>query len=76
MIHRREFKDKLAKELLKIVRFNKLKKTPNFQNEARCPTFIYISKVKYLTSFRYRGPGELGNGLLDSDGTSSDIGEA
>ena len=50
---------------------------PLYQNEVRCSTFlvemsficmrmkiISISKVERLTSFWYRDPGELGNGLL------------
>ena len=34
---------------------------PHLQNEAKC---ITISKAEHLTSFWYRGPGELGIGLL------------
>ena len=50
-------------------------KDPHFQNEAKCTTFLvkmsficmrmkyhFISKAVHLTSFWYRGPGELGNG--------------
>ena len=53
-------------------------KNPHFQNEARCTTFlmkmslfawewkmISISKAEQLPSFWNRGPGELGNGLLE-----------
>ena len=53
-------------------------KTPTFQNKANCTTFlvkmtfncmsvktISTSKAKHLTSFRYRSPGELGNGIFD-----------
>ena len=52
-------------------------KNPHFQNEATSTTvlvkmsficmrmkIIYIWKAEHLTSFPYRGPGELGNGLL------------
>ena len=52
-------------------------KNPHFQNEATCTTvlvkmsficmrmkIISIWKAEHLTSFPYRGPGELGNGLL------------
>ena len=52
-------------------------KNPQFQNESRCTTFlvklsficmrmknISISKAEHLTSFWWRGPGELRNGLL------------
>ena len=52
-------------------------KNPHFQNEAKCTNLscenefclqgkkiISISKAELLTSFWYRGPGELGNGLL------------
>ena len=52
-------------------------KNPHFQNEAKCTAFlgkwvlfawewriISISKAEHLTSFWYRGPGELGNGLF------------
>ena len=51
-------------------------KNPHFQNAPKCTTFlmkmsfasewkiISISNAEYLTSFWYRGPGKLGNGLL------------
>ena len=52
-------------------------KNPHFQNEAKCTTFLVemsstcmrmkivsVSKVEHLTSFWYRGPAELGSGLL------------
>ena len=51
-------------------------KTPHFQNEAKCTTFlmkmsftcmaiktISLSNAEHLTSFWYRGPGELENAL-------------
>ena len=66
-------------------------KNPRFQNEAKCTTFVVkvslfawewkiitIPKVAHLTSFWYRGPGELGIGLLgwfsNRTGTSIDDG--
>ena len=46
-------------------------KNPHFQNEAKCATFlvrewiiISSSKAEHLTSFWYRCPGKLGNGLF------------
>ena len=53
-----------------------ISKNPDFQNEARCTTFlvkmsficmrmmISIAKAEHLPSFWNRGQGELGNGLL------------
>ena len=52
-------------------------KNPRFQNEAKCATFLvkmsficarmknyFHSKTEHVTAFSYRGPWELGNGLL------------
>ena len=57
---------------------------PHFQNEARCTPFLWkwvlftwewkiisISKAEHLSSFWSRGPGELGNGLLEREKTIS-----
>ena len=46
-------------------------KIPHFQNEAKYKTFLvkmhsYLHKNEHLTSFWYRGPGELGNGPLQN----------
>ena len=34
---------------------------------------IYLSKAEHLTSFWYRGPGELGNGLFWGKGVQMEV---